>query len=170
MKKVIQVIGGVLIAAAAVLIVINIYTGNILGSLKDGAEKTETAAADPKDEYEKAVLADPVFTYTGESAKKAGEDYAVFEEVKVTDSIDGYENSLKDAVADGRIFIQDMKVLELGSEGMQEAAAETAAIDLDSGVLSIGKSGIYQVKISGIDNHNNPVKTEFLIAVNRKGA
>lgn len=166
----IQVIGGVLIAAAAVLIVINIYTGNIFPDLKDGAEKTETAAANTKDEYEKAVLADPVFTYTGDTAKKAGEAYMVFEEVKVTDSIDGYENTLKDAVADGRIFIRDMAVLELGTEGMQEVAAETAAIDIDSGVLSIGKSGIYQVKISGIDNHNNAVDTEFLIAVNRKGA
>lgn len=170
MKKVIQVIGGVLIAAAAVLIVINIYSGNIFPGLKDGAGKTETAAAHPKDEYEKAVLAAPVFTYTGESAKKAGGDYAVFEEVKVTDSIDGYENTLKDAVADGRIFIRDMKVLELGEERMQEATAGTAAIDMDSGVLSIDKSGIYQVRISGMDNHNNPVRTEFLIAVNRKGA
>lgn len=167
MKKVIQVIGGVLIAAAAVLIVINIYTGDIFSGLTDGAEKTETAEAHPKDGYEKAVLADPVFTYTGETAKKAGEAYTVFEEVRVTDSIDGYETTLKDAVTDGRIFVQDMAVLELGEDGMQEASA---GIDMDSGVISIEKSGIYQVRISGMDSHNNAVKTEFLIAVNRKGA
>ncbi|MGN0291900.1 MAG: hypothetical protein ACI4C5_08210, partial [Lachnospiraceae bacterium] len=66
MKKIIQIFGGIMIAAAAVLIVIGIYSGNIFPGLKTGAEKTETATAHPKEEYEKAVLADPVFTYTGE--------------------------------------------------------------------------------------------------------
>lgn len=170
MRKMIQIFGGVLVSAAAVLIVIQIYTGNIFGSLKGGAEKADIDQAQPKDEYEQAVLSDPVFTYTGEYAKKAGEDYNVYEEIKVTDSKDGYESTLKEAVSgeegDIRIYVKDIKVLELNGEEMQEAAAE---IDLDSGSIRIGRSGIYQIKVSGMDKHNNSVKTEFLIAVNRRG-
>lgn len=159
-----------MITAVAVLIVINIYTGNIFGSLKGGAEKGDTAQAQPKEEYEQAVLSDPVFTYIGKFAKQAGQAYNIYEEIKVTDSKDGYESTLKEAVSgeegDIRIYVKDIEVLELNGEEMQEAAAE---IDLDSGNICIGRSGIYQVKVSGRDRHNNPVKTEFLTAVNRKG-
>ena len=165
-----------MIAAAAVLIVIGIYSGNIFPGLKDGAAKTDTAAAHPKEEYEKAVLADPVFTYTGEAAKQAGTDYDVFEEIKVTDSMDGYEKTLKEAVAEGKIRIGDVRVLECrkkdtGEKEMTDAEADIRMEeDAYTGVVSIKKSGIYQIKIAGMDEHNNPVKTDFLIAVNRKGA
>lgn len=176
MKKIIQIFGGVMIAAAAVLIVIGIYSGSILPGLKDKAEKTDTAAAHPKEEYEKAVLADPVFTYTGEAAKQAETDYDVFEEIKVTDSMDGYEKTLKEAVAEGKIRIGDVRVLECrkkdtGEKEMTDAEADIGMEeDAYTGVVSIKKSGIYQIKIAGMDEHNNPVKTDFLIAVNRKGA
>ena len=178
MKKIIQIFGGVMIAAAAVLIVIGIYSGSILPGLKDNAEKTDTAAAHPKEEYEKAVLADPVFTYTGEAAKQAETDYDVFEEIKVTDSMDGYEKTLKEAVAEGKIKILDIKVLECEEKKYEEKEIEMAEAEADirmendtyTGRISIKKSGIYQIKIAGMDEHNNPVKTDFLIAVNRKGA
>lgn len=166
MKKIIQVAGGVIIAAAAVLIIINIYAGNILPGLKDGAIKTDTAEAHPKEEYEKAVLADPVFTYTGEMTKKVGKDYAVYEEIKVTDSIDGYERTLQKAIEDGRIRIKEIEIKKSKEDGFQEAAAD---IDMDTGTIAIKESGIYQLKLKGIDAHNNPVKTDFLIGVNRKG-
>lgn len=165
MKKIIQVMGGVLIAAAAVLVIINIYAGNIFPGLKDEAVKTDTASAHPKEEYEKAVLADPVFTYTGKLAKKAGKDYAVYEEIKVTDSIDGYERTLAEAIEDGRIRIKEIEIKKSKDGGLEEAAAD---IDADTGTISIKESGIYQLKLKGMDEHNNPVKTDFLIAVNRK--
>ena len=166
MKKIIQIMGGVLIAAAAVLIFINLYMGSIFGSLKEGAGKTDTATAHPKEEYEKAVLADPVFTYIGEMAKKAGKDYAVYEEIKVTDTIDGYERTLQEAIDDGRIRIKEIEIQKSKDGGLQEAAAD---VDADTGNIAIKESGIYQIKLKGIDEHNNPVKTDFLIAVNRKG-
>lgn len=166
MKKTIEVIGGVLIAAAAVLLVIQVFTGSFEGSLKEGAAPTEKNAVLPQDEYEKAVLADPVFTYTGTSAKKAGESCRVFEEVLVSDSSDGYEKTLKEAVAEGRIIVKSMEVLKKGDSKMEMAEADT---DLNAGTLSIEKSGVYQVKINGMDAHNNPVRTQFLIAVNREG-
>lgn len=176
MKKIIQAVGGVLIAAAAVLTVINIYSGNIFPALKDEAEQSVSATAHPKEEYEKAVLADPVFTYTGELAKQAGEEYNVFEEIRVTDSMDGYEKTLKEAVADGKIRIQKLQVLACKKRQNEESEMVDADADIRmqedayTGVVTVNDSGIYQIKIAGMDEHNNPVKTDFLIAVNRKGA
>ena len=83
----------------------------------------------------------------------------------MTDSIDGYERTLAEAIEDGRIRIKEIEIKKSKDGGLEEAAAD---IDADTGTISIKESGIYQLKLKGMDEHNNPVKTDFLIAVNRK--
>jgi hypothetical protein len=166
MRNMIQVIGGVLLAAVTVLLIVNFSSGEIFSNLKNGAKKSEQMENVPGEAYEKAVLASPNFVYIGELAKEAGKVYDVFGEIQVTDSIDNYEKSLKEAVTEGRIYVQNIEIREGGKDGLKETDAD---IDVANGKLLIRQSGIYQIKIKGMDVHNNPVKTEFLLAVNRKG-
>lgn len=167
MKKVMEAAGGLLIAAAAVLLFLNVFAGSIGGGLKQGAKQPERESAHPQQEYEEAVLADPALSYTGDTAKKADEAFGIYDQIEVMDSHDGYQRNLKDAVLEGRIVVKELGVEQKTDSGMEAAQAD---IDMDAGTLCIKESGIYRIRIKGMDRHNNPAQTAFLIAVNRKGA
>lgn len=165
MKKVIQMTGGTIIAAAAVILVIQVYTGGGIFTSLGEAAKTETRTEQhTKENFEKAVLSDPVLAYCGEGTKETGKTYPLWEELKVSDFLDGYDKSLALAVSERRIQVQEAKIYD--TSGNETA---DAFVDMDNGILQINKSGTYRIQIKGVDSHNNRVGDTFCIAVNRKG-
>lgn len=167
MKKILQAIGGAIIAAAAVLIVVNLYSGGVMEQLKqEGMGIGNTGTKETGEEYKKAVLADPHLQYQGKVAARTDAAIDLYGEVQFLDNLDHYESSLADAVQAGRASIQGLEIIDVG----QEEGTAQADIDEDAGSVKIHKSGVYRIRISATDCHNNPVKTDFLIAVNRKGA
>lgn len=164
MEKTVKIIGGVVIAIAAVLIVFYVFTdGGILHKLKDGASQNSRYDEQVQKGYEKTVLADPQLCYVGKTAKTAGKEYQIFEEVQVTDTADDYDKSLKEAVAEKRITVKDMKVSRVTET---EIKILQTGVDAGDGTVDIKEPGIYQISISGMDKYHNPVGIEYLVVMN----
>ena len=106
MKKIIQLIGGIFVAAILVIAVTAIYQNKIIPELKTDAFKSaekKTNFSDEKAFYE-AVSYHPVFEYTGGTAQKTAitynennqatapsVKYSVLKDICVTDKKDDYE-------------------------------------------------------------------------------
>lgn len=175
MKKVIQLIGGVLVAAILVIAVTVIYQNKIIPGLKtNGIRNTEneTNGADERAFFE-AVSYHPVFEYTGlavqSTAQAYDEDnqatavsatYQVLEDITVTDKKDDYEKTLAEAVEENRIRNVEVTVMTPDKEETADAS-----YNKDNHTLTFTKSGIYLVKVTGKDTYNNRAETEFLIPV-----
>lgn len=162
MKQIMQFAGAVLIAAAAVLIIIGIYTEHLLPKLKTEM-KQEKKQEKVLQNYEKAVLSDPKFVYLGETSRSVGETYLIFDEIQVTDSVNRYERMLKEAMTDEEIFVRDIQVLD--KEGNN---VEGAVVDAQTGKIRIMKAGKYHIRMNGMNENNRSMKIDFLISVNRK--
>lgn len=166
MEKAVKIIGGVVIAIAAVLIIFHVFTdGGILHKLKDTAKQDSRYDEQIQKGYEKAVLADPQLCYVGKTAKTAGKECQIFEEVQVTDTADDYDKSLKEAVAEKRITIKEMKVFQI--TGAETKILQTG-INIEDGTIDIKEPGIYQISISGMDKYHNSVGIEYLVVMNLK--
>ena len=108
MKKIIQLIGGIFVAAILVIAVTAIYQNKIIPELKTDAFKSaekKTNFSDEKAFYE-AVSYHPVFEYTGGTAQKTAitynennqatapsVKYSVLKDICVTDKKDDYEKT-----------------------------------------------------------------------------
>ena len=106
MKKIIQLIGGIFVAAILVIAVTVIYQNQIIPRLKTDAFKNTEKETDFRDEraFYEAVSYHPVFEYTGGTAQKtviaydennqataASVEYSVLKDICVTDKKDDYE-------------------------------------------------------------------------------
>ena len=100
MKKIIQLIGGIFVAAILVIAVTVIYQNQIIPRLKTDAFKNTEKETDFRDEraFYEAVSYHPVFEYTGGTAQKtviaydennqataASVEYSVLTDICVTD-------------------------------------------------------------------------------------
>lgn len=175
MKKIIQLIGGIFVAAILVIAVTAIYQNKIIPELKTDAFKSaekKTNFSDEKAFYE-AVSYHPVFEYTGGTAKKTAitynennqatapsVKYSVLKDICVTDKKDDYEKTLAEAVEENRI-----RNIEVTVSTPDKEETSDASYDKENQTITFTKSGIYLVKVTGKDAYNNRAETEFLVPV-----
>ena len=175
MKKIIQLIGGIFVAAILVIAVTAIYQNKIIPELKTDAFKSaekKTNFSDEKAFYE-AVSYHPVFEYTGGTAQKTAitynennqatapsVKYSVLKDICVTDKKDDYEKTLAEAVEENRI-----RNIEVTVSTPDKEETSDASYDKENQTITFTKSGIYLVKVTGKDAYNNRTETEFLVPV-----
>ena len=175
MKKLLQLIGGIFVAAILVIAVTAIYQNKIIPELKTDAFKSaekKTNFSDEKAFYE-AVSYHPVFEYTGGTAQKTAitynennqatapsVKYSVLKDICVTDKKDDYEKTLAEAVEENRI-----RNIEVTVSTPDKEETSDASYDKENQTLTFTKSGIYLVKVTGKDAYNNQAETEFLVPV-----
>lgn len=175
MKKIIQLIGGIFVAAILVIAVTAIYQTKIIPELKTDAFKSaekKTNFSDEKAFYE-AVSYHPVFEYTGGTAQKTAitynennqatapsVKYSVLKDICVTDKKDDYEKTLAEAVEENRI-----RNIEVTVSTPDKEETSDASYDKENQTITFTKSGIYLVKVTGKDAYNNRAETEFLVPV-----
>ena len=175
MKKIIQLIGGIFVAAILVIAVTAIYQNKIILELKTDAFKSaekKTNFSDEKAFYE-AVSYHPVFEYTGGTAQKTAitynennqatapsVKYSVLKDICVTDKKDDYEKTLAEAVEENRI-----RNIEVTVSTPDKEETSDASYDKENQTITFTKSGIYLVKVTGKDAYNNRTETEFLVPV-----
>ena len=175
MKKIIQLIGGIFVAAILVIAVTAIYQNKIIPELKTDAFKSaekKTNFSDEKAFYE-AVSYHPVFEYTGGTAQKTAitynennqatapsVKYSVLKDICVTDKKDDYEKTLAEAVEENRI-----RNIEVTVSTPDKEETSDASYDKENQTITFTKSGIYLVKVKGKDAYNNRTETEFLVPV-----
>ena len=175
MKKIIQLIGGIFVAAILVIAVTAIYQNKIIPELKTDAFKSaekKTNFSDEKAFYE-AVSYHPVFEYTGGTAQKTAitynennqatapsVKYSVLKDICVTDKKDDYEKTLAEAVEENRI-----RNIEVTVSTPDKEETSDASYDKENQTITFTKSGIYLVKVTGKDEYNNRTETEFLVPV-----
>ena len=179
MKKIIQLIGGIFVAAILVIAVTAIYQNKIIPELKTDAFKSaekKTNFSDEKAFYE-AVSYHPVFEYTGGTAQKTAitynennqatspsVKYSVLKDICVTDKKDDYEKTLAEAVEENRI-----RNIEVTVSTPDKEETSDASYDKENQTITFTKSGIYLVKVTGKDAYNNRTETEFLVPVETSG-
>ena len=175
MKKIIQLIGGIFVAAILVIAVTAIYQNKIIPELKTDAFKSaekKTNFSDEKAFYE-AVSYHPVFEYTGGTAQKTAithnennqatapsVKYSVLKDICVTDKKDDYEKTLAEAVEENRI-----RNIEVTVSTPDKEETSDASYDKENQTITFTKSGIYLVKVTGKDAYSNRTETEFLVPV-----
>ena len=175
MKKIIQLIGGIFVAAILVIAVTAIYQNKIIPELKTDAFKSaekKTNFSDEKAFYE-AVSYHPVFEYTGGTAQKTAitynennqatapsVKYSVLKDICVTDKKDDYEKTLAEAVEENRI-----RNIEVTVSTPDKEETSDASYDKENQTITFTKSGIYLVKVTGKDAYNIRTETEFLVPV-----
>ena len=171
MRKVMEGFGGVAIAAAAVLIVLQIYamhngTG-VLWLLKRDASRQEKeySAYTDRNAMNEAVSHSPVFDSAVARPILTKEQYLICADIRVTDEKDGYEKTLEEAVKEGRI--RDLEISVTDEEG-KELDEKDITIDKNERKISLRKSGVYKVKIQGKDKYNNRAEVLFLLPVQTK--
>lgn len=175
MKKIVQLIGGIFVAAILVIAVTVIYQNQIIPRLKTDAFKNTEKETDFRDEraFYEAVSYHPVFEYTGGTAQKtviaydennqataASVEYSVLKDICVTDKKDDYEKTLAEAVEENRI-----RNIEVTVSTPDKEETSDASYAKENQTLTFTKSGIYLVKVTGKDAYNNRAETEFLVPV-----
>ncbi len=144
MKKIIQLIGGIFVAAILVIAVTAIYQNKIIPELKTDAFKSaekKTNFSDEKAFYE-AVSYHPVFEYTGGTAQKTAitynennqatapsVKYSVLKDICVTDKKDDYEKTLAEAVEENRIRNIEVTVSTPDKEETSDASYDKENLD-----------------------------------------
>lgn len=164
MRKAIQIAGGMIIAAAVVIGVVTVYRNIVLPGLKTGGIKeTNAYSGGDTNAMKEAVSFHPVFTYTGAEPVLAGNAYGVFDDVQVTDAKDDYDKTMTEALEEERIKVPKVTILT-------EEKAETADASFDESTkqITFAKSGVYCVKVTGKDRHNNKAEAEFFVPVESK--
>ena len=170
MKKIIQLIGGIFVAAILVIAVTVIYQNQIIPRLKTDAFKNTEKETDFRDER---AFYHPVFEYTGGTAQKtviaydennqataASVEYSVLKDICVTDKKDDYEKTLAEAVEENRI-----RNIEVTVSTPDKEETSDASYAKENQTLTFTKRGIYLVKVTGKDAYNNRAETEFLVPV-----
>jgi len=170
MNKMIEVIGGGLITAAAVLLAIHMFkSAGVESSLNKSAVREVNSYEDYIDEpaFTDAVTKHPVFTYQGAATKKSGTAYDLTEDILLTDSGIDYKDTLKQAKADG--IITKITVTVTDSEGN---VIDNVTVGETTGEVTFFLPGIYQITVEGSDSDNNQTAVSFFVSVNRekKGA
>jgi len=175
MKKLLELLGGGVIAAIVVVIVLNIYNGNMMPALKEAGKKETNSYSGSMDTkaFKKALSYRPQLTYVGTGPKltdtayddtnkeeSMGTTYDVLSDIKITDAVDDYEKTLAEAVEENRI-----RNIEVTVSTPDKEETLDASYDKENQTLTFTKSGIYLVKVTGKDAYNNRAETEFLVPV-----
>lgn len=175
MKKLLELVGGGVIAAIVVVIIINIYNGNIIPALKEAGTKEANSYSGSMDTaaLKKALSYRPQLTYVGtgpqltdtayddkNEEESTGTTYDVLSDIRITDAVDDYEKNLVEAVEENRIRNVEVTVNTPDKEETLDAS-----YDKENQTLTFTKSGIYLVKVTGKDAYNNRAETEFLVPV-----
>ena len=175
MKKLLQFLGSGVIAAVAVMIVLSIYSGNIIPALKEAGKKESNSYSGYMDTaaFQKALSYRPQLTYVGtgpeltdtayddkNEEESTGTNYDVLSDIRITDAVDDYEKTLAEAVEENRI-----RNVEVTVTTPDKKETSDASYDNENHTLTFTKSGIYLVKVTGKDTYNNRAETEFLIPV-----
>lgn len=175
MKKIIQMLGGIMVAAVVVIAVIAVYKNKVISELKNTSTKENVKYTDFADEaaFYEAVSYHPVFQYIGTDSKKTDTAYnevnktervsmayPVLDDIYVTDTKDNYRKTLSEAVQEERI-----RNVEVTVTTPDKKETSDASYDNENHTLTFTKSGIYLVKVTGKDTYNNRAETEFLIPV-----
>lgn len=175
MRKLLQLFGGGVIAAVMVLIVIHIYSGNIIPALKEAGKKETNSYVGSMDTaaFKKALSYRPQLTYIGtgpeltdtayddtNEKKSTGTIYDVLSDIQITDAVDDYEKTLAEAVKENRI-----QNIEVTVKTPDREETSDAFYDEEKHTITFIKSGIYLVTVTGKDEYNNRAETEFLVPV-----
>ena len=175
MRKLLQLFGGGVIAAVMVLIVIHIYSGNIIPALKEAGKKETNSYVGSMDRaaFKKALSYRPQLTYIGtgpeltdtayddtNEKKSTGTIYDVLSDIQITDAVDDYEKTLAEAVKENRI-----QNIEVTVKTPDREETSDAFYDEEKHTITFIKSGVYLVTVTGKDEYNNRAETEFLVPV-----